>query len=95
MTIHLNFKGKKLANIIIPRVIPVPKIRFLPLITVLTALSALGGGFAFAIKNGKEQLAEGNHHNKHMESIAMGKGLNLKPYKTEYALYYSPALKNY
>ena len=67
-TIHSNFKGKKRADIIIPRVIPVPKIGgFLPLIPVLTALSALGGlasgGSAIvkavnAIKNGKEQLAE-------------------------------------
>ena len=65
--IHSNFKGKKRADIIIPRVIPVPKIGgFLPLIPVLTALSALGGlasgGSAIvkavnAIKNGKEQLA--------------------------------------
>lgn len=104
-TVHTDFKGKKRANIMIPRVIPVPKIGgFLPLIPVLTALSALGGlasgGSAIvkavnAIKNGKEQLAEANRHNRYMESIAMGKGLYLKPYKTGYGLYYSPAPKNY
>ena len=103
-TIHSNFKGKKRANIIIPRVIPVPKIGgFLPLIPVLTALSALSGlasgGSAIvksvnAIKNGK-QLAEANRHNIYMESIAIGKGFFLKPYKTGYGLYYSPAPKSY
>ena len=48
-----------------------------------------------AIKNGKEQLAEANRHNRYMESIAMGKGLYLKPYKTGFGLYYSPPTKNY
>ena len=95
--IHSNFKGKKRADIIIPRVIPVPKIGgFLSLIPVLAALSALGGlasgGSAIgkavnAIKNGKEQLAEANRHNIYMESIAMGKGVYLKPYKTGYGPY--------
>lgn len=42
--VHANFKGKKRSNINIPRVISVPKIGgFLPLIPILTALSALGG----------------------------------------------------
>lgn len=100
-----NFKRKNKTNIIIPRVIPVPKIGgFLPLIPILTALSALGGlatgGSAIAkavndVKNGKEQLAEATRHNRYMESIAMGKGLFLKPYKSGYGLYYKPASKNY
>lgn len=103
--VHANFKGKKRSNINIPRVISVPKIGgFLPLIPILTALSALGGlatgGSAIVkavndIKNGKEQLAEASRHNRYMESIAMGKGLHLKPYKTGYGLYYSPDPKNF
>lgn len=103
--VKLNFKRKKRANISIPRVIPIPKIGgFLPLIPILTALSALGGlatgGSAIvkavnSIKNGKEQLAEATRHNRYMESIAMGKGLYLKPYKSGYGLYYKPAPKNY
>ncbi|KAI8117968.1 hypothetical protein CVS40_10308 [Lucilia cuprina] len=81
--VHTNFKRKRRANIGIPRVIPIPKIGgFLPLIPILTALSALGGlatgGSAIvkavnSIKNGKEQLAEATRHNKHMEAIAMEK----------------------
>jgi len=62
---------RELANNIsnTPRVIPLPKIGgFLPLIPILTALGNLGGlasgGSAVAkainaVKNGKEQLAEG------------------------------------
>lgn len=71
--IHTNFKTKKKSNVSVPRVIRVPKVGgFLPLIPVLTALSALGGlatgGSAIvkavnAIKNGKEQLAEATRHN--------------------------------
>lgn len=103
--VHSNFKRKRKANIVIPRVIPIPKIGgFLPLIPIFTALSALGGlaagGSAIAkavnaAKNGKEQLAEATRHNRHMEAVAMGKGLYLKPYKSGYGLYYRPASKNY
>uniref|UniRef100_A0A1B0FM51 Phospholipase A2-like domain-containing protein n=1 Tax=Glossina morsitans morsitans TaxID=37546 RepID=A0A1B0FM51_GLOMM len=89
----------------IPRVIPVPKLGgFLPLVPILTALSALGGlatgGSAIVkavndIKNGREQLAEATRHNRHMESIAMGRGLYLKPYRKGYGLYYRPNPKNF
>ena len=97
--IHSSFKGKK-SKMSIPRIIPLPKVGgFLPLVPVLTALSALGGlasgGTAIVkaindIKNGKEQLAEANRHNRYMESIAMGKGLYLKPYKNGYGLFHEP-----
>jgi len=95
-------RRRGLANNIsnIPRVIPLPKIGgFLPLIPILTALGAVGGlasgGSAVAkainaVKNGKEQLAEATRHNRYMESIAMGKGLFLKPYKKGYGLFYKP-----
>lgn len=103
--IKSNFKSKKRSNIVIPRVIPMPKIGgFLPIIPALTALSALGGlasgGTAIVkaindIKNGKQQLTEANRHNRVMESIAMGKGLYLKPYRKGFGLYYNPASKNF
>lgn len=99
--IKSSFKNKKVN---IPRIIPVPKIGgILPLLPVLTALGALGGiasgGSAIAkvlndIRNGKEQLAEASRHNRYMESIAMGKGLFLKPYKRGYGLYLRPYPKN-
>lgn len=80
-----------------PRVIPIPKTGgILPLIPIFAGLSALGSiaGGASAIakvvndaKSAKEQLAEAQRHNKSMESIAMGKGLYLKPYKTGMGLF--------
>ena len=89
-TINKSLKGKK-SQIIVARVIRVPKIGgFLPLIPILTALGAIGsltaGGAAIAkavnaTKNAKNQLDEATRHNRAMESIAVGKGLYLKPYK--------------
>lgn len=80
-----------------PRVISVPKTGgFLPLIPIfagLSALGALGGGaagIAKAVHDAKaatEQLKEAQRHNKMMESIAMGKGLYLKPYRKGLGLY--------
>lgn len=88
-------------NIKIPRVIPVPKKigGALPLIPIFAGLSALGSlaggasGIAKAInelKTAKDQLKESERHNKMMESIAMGKGLFLAPYKSGSGLYLSP-----
>ncbi|XP_075157398.1 uncharacterized protein LOC142230644 [Haematobia irritans] len=89
--INSSFKGKK-SHVVIPRVINVPKIGgFLPLVPIITALGALGAissgvsSIARTIntaKDAKKQLEESMRHNKSMESIAMGKGLYLKPYKT-------------
>ncbi|KAK9680973.1 hypothetical protein QE152_g38686 [Popillia japonica] len=54
---------------------------------------ALSGGAAAIAKavnqanQAKKQLSEAERHNKTMESIAMGKGLYLKPYKKGLGLY--------
>lgn len=83
------------------RTIPLPKVGgFLPLVSVLTALGAVGGlassGSAVVravneIKAAKEQLKEAKRHNETMESIAIGgRGVFLKPYKSGYGLYYRP-----
>lgn len=81
----------KANNVRVPRLIPIPKTGgILPLIPIFAGLSALGslaggaagiakviGGYKTASKN----LAESERHNKMMESIALGKGLHLKPYR--------------
>lgn len=84
--INKSFKGKK-SQVVIPRVIKVPKIGgFLPIIPILTALGAIGslssGGAAIAkavnaAKKAKTQLDEATSHNKTIEAITMGKGLSL------------------
>jgi hypothetical protein len=75
----------------VPRLIPIPKTGgLLPLIPIFAGLSALGSlaggaaGIAKAVgdyKAAKKNLAESERHNKMMESIALGKGLHIKPYK--------------
>lgn len=75
----------------VPRLIPLPKTGgFLPLIPIFAGLSALGSlaggaaGIAKAVgdyKAARKNLAESERHNKMMESIALGKGLHIKPYK--------------
>lgn len=92
--------GSQKKNIKVPRVINVPKIGgFLPLVPILTALSAIGSlasgsaAIAKAITNantGKKQLEESKRHNKKMESIHVGNGMFLKPYKKGYGLYLNP-----
>lgn len=99
-----SLKGLK-SKVVIPRIINVPKIGgFLPLVPILTALGALGalssGGAAIAktinaAKDAKKQLEEATRHNKIMESIAIGKGLYLKPYKKGYGLVFDESSKNY
>ncbi|KAK9744510.1 Borna disease virus P40 protein [Popillia japonica] len=79
------------------RVIPVPKkggiLPLIPIFAGLSALGALSGGAAAIAKavnqanQAKKQLSEAERHNKTMESIAMGKGLYLKPYKKGLGLY--------
>lgn len=78
-------------HIKLPRIIPIPKTGgILPLIPIFAGLSALGslaggvGGIAKAVndyKSAQKHLAESERHNKMMESIALGKGLYIKPYK--------------
>lgn len=79
------------AKVRVPRLIPIPKTGgFLPLIPIFAGLSALGSlaggaaGIAKAVgdyKAARKNLAESERHNKMMESIALGKGLHIKPYK--------------
>lgn len=82
------------------RVIPIPKVGgILPLIPIFAGLSALGAlsggaaGIAKAVsdaRSAKKQLDEASRHNRTMESIAMGKGLYLKPYKTGLGVFLRP-----
>ncbi|KAG4068965.1 hypothetical protein HA402_005113 [Bradysia odoriphaga] len=75
-----------------PRIIPVPKGYQLP--------GALAGGAAgvakavIAANEAKNQLKESQRHNKTMETIAMGGGLFLKPFKSGLGLYLHPNSKN-
>lgn len=81
----------KNAKIRLPRIIPLPKTGgILPLIPIFAGLSALGSlaggaaGIAKAVndyKSAQKNLNESERHNKVMESIALGKGLYVKPYK--------------
>ena len=80
-----------------PRIIKIPKTGgILPLIPIFAALSALGAlsggaaGIAKAVNDAraaKDQLKESQRHNQTMESLAIGKGLYLKPYKTGLGLF--------
>ncbi|KAJ8934724.1 hypothetical protein NQ318_012094 [Aromia moschata] len=93
ISVALRTIGKIKKKIRPARVIPVPKRGgILPLIPIFAGLSALGaltGGTAGIVKaigdvrNAKEQLEESQRHNKTMESIAMGRGLYMRPYKTD------------
>lgn len=89
-----------------PRIIPVPKVGgvipfLIPLFAGLSAIGALSGGVAGIAKavndatQAKKQLSESKRHNETMESIAIGKGLFLKPYKNGLGLYVTPYPKNY
>lgn len=83
----------------LPRVIPIPKTGgVLPLIPIFAGLSAIGGlsggvaGIAKAyneFKAAKRRLIELKRHNEKMESLCVGKGLQLKPYKDGLAIYVS------
>lgn len=81
----------------VPRIIPVPKTGgFLPLIPIFAGLSAAGslaGGVAGITKTineykaAKKRLAELERHNEKMESLCIGRGLHLKPYKDGLGIY--------
>lgn len=83
----------------LPRIIPIPKTGgFLPLIPIFAGLSAAGSlvggaaGIAKAVneyKAAKKQLSELERHNKHMEAVCIGRGLQLKPYKSGLGIYVS------
>ena len=77
-------------------------IGILPILSALSAVGALtsgASGIAKALnsaKNAKQQLEEATRHNKTMESIAIGKGLYLKPYKKGLGISYGiTQTKNY
>lgn len=81
-----NNKGVRM-----PRIIPLPKTGgILPLIPIFAGLSALGAlaggaaGITKAVhdhKSATKNFEEAQRHNRTMESIALGKGLYMKPYK--------------
>lgn len=87
-----------------PRILRVPEkigglLPFLiPLFAGLSATGALAGGAAGIAKAvndaqaAKHQLEESRRHNETMESIALGKGLYLKPYKKGLGLHLKPYL---
>lgn len=88
-----------------PRIIPVPKVGgilplLVPLFAGLSAVGALSGGAAGIAKavieanKVKKELKENKRHNQIMESIAIGKGLHLKPYRNGLGLYLQPQAKN-
>jgi len=85
----------------LPRILPVSSkiggvLPLIPLFAGLSATGALAGGAAGIFKainqakTARQQLDESKRHNKRMESIALGKGLYLKPYKTGLGLYLKP-----
>lgn len=89
-----------------PRVIPIPKVGgvipfLIPLFAGLSAVGALAGGAAGIAKavneadQAKKQLRESKRHNETMETIAIGRGLYLKPFKNGLGLYLTPQSKNY
>lgn len=77
---------------------------FLKIISILTALGALGGltsgGASIArsitnVKNARQQLEENKRHNRSIEAIALGKGLYLKPYRKGYGITTNHSAKSY
>lgn len=91
-----NFKDKMGQ----PRIVSISKrggvLPLIPIFAGLSALGALSGGAAGIAKavndarSAKQQLDESHRHNKTMESIAMGKGMYLKPYKKGMGLFLKP-----
>lgn len=70
-------------------------IGLIPIFSALSALGAIASGASgifktlSSAKNAKHQLEEAARHNNKMESIAVGKGLYLKPYKKGYGIGYA------
>jgi len=65
-------------------------------LTALSSLGSLASGSAAIAKTinnanmGKKQLEESKWHNKKIESIKVGEGMFLKPYRKVYGLYLNP-----
>lgn len=94
-----KFGGKTMIRV--PRILPIPTKTggALPLIPILAAVSALGGlvgGASSVVKTAndasaaRKQLEESKRHNKVMESMPLGKGLFLKPYRSGAGFYLNP-----
>lgn len=81
----------------IPRVIPIPKtggvLPFIPIFAGLSAAGSLAGGAASIVKavNAinlmKKKFQELKRHNEKMETICIGKGLSIKPYRNGLGIY--------
>lgn len=97
-------KGKRVKE---PRIIKLPETTVsggvLPLVPIFAGLSALGSivGSTTAVlkamanyKEGEKQMEENKRHNRTMESIAIGKGYYLRPFKTGKGYYLKPNPKN-
>lgn len=89
------FTDKK--GVRLPRCIPIPKCGgLLPLIPIFAGLSALGSlaggaaGIAKAVNDyriAQKSFRESERHNRMMETVALGKGLYIKPHKKGVGLY--------
>lgn len=87
------------SSVQLPRIIPIPKTGgFLPLIPIFAGLSAVGslaGGVSGIVKvineckAAKKRLLEQKRHNEKIESMSIGNGLELKPYKDGFGVYVS------
>lgn len=87
------------SNVKIPRVIPLPKTGgFLPLIPIVTGLSAAGAlvkrasaiaGMIRKFQNAQKTWNEMKRLNQKFETVTLGKGLQLKPYKNGLGIYAS------
>lgn len=83
----------------LPRIIPVPKSGgVFPLIAIFAGLSAAGslsGGVSGIVKaindckEAKKRLAEQKRHNQTIETMSIGKGVNLEPHKGGFRLHLS------
>lgn len=105
VTIALRAAKKYKNKLKQPRVISVPKtggvLPLLPIFAGLSALGALSGGVSNIIKTineakaARDQLKESQRHNSVMESVKLGEGLEIKPYKKGLGLYLYKPSKNY
>lgn len=103
-SVNKTMNGKRVKK---PRVIKLPKTvsgGILPLVPIFAGLSALGtivgstAGVMKAIndyKDAHKQMEESKRHNRTMESIAIGKGFYLRPYKSGKGYYLKPSPKNH
>lgn len=97
-------EAMKDSDVKLPRMIPIPKTGgVLPLIPIFAGLSAAGslaGGAAAitkainAFKAAKKRLAEIKRHNEKMETLFIGKGLEVRPHNDGLGIYIRDIKKN-